>query len=90
MKPTDSSKEKKKKKNNSLTNFLVEDLVKRQLVSLLQILLHHAANTESREETHINIYTYIYIHRHVYIYIPGVFLHREHLGVRLRRFPEHL
>lgn len=28
-----------------LTNFLVEDLVKRQFISLLQILLHHTANT---------------------------------------------
>lgn len=28
-----------------LTNFLVEDFVKCQFVSLLQILLHHTANT---------------------------------------------
>ena len=33
-----------------LTDFLVEDFVKCQLVSLLQILLHHAANTANMRE----------------------------------------
>lgn len=39
-----------KHRKSRLTDFLVEYLVKRQLFSLLQVLLHHAANTANTQK----------------------------------------